>query len=147
MNRAMSRFRRSYIASLATIVVCSVAAILRAAAYQGISGLGGVIPILIFLAIALIPIIPEGGIACHPKSATGVAFFFVFAFGSGLLVGLVEVGLIGHSQNRSVGHPGLMAILPIVVIFLIFFLWLITAVLGLWALLKNPKPNRVPGSS
>lgn len=129
----MSRFRRSYIASLAAIVVYSVAAVWRAAAYQGISGPEGFIPILIFLAIALIPVIPEGGIACRSKSATRVAFFFVFAFGSGLLVGLVEVGLIGHSENRSVGHPGLMEIMPVVFIFLIFFLWLITAVCGLWA--------------
>lgn len=139
----MHIFRSSYIVSLAVNIVYSVAAILLTVACQGIPGLVGALPGLFFLAIAFIPVIPEGGIACRQKSATGVAFFFVFVFGSGLLAGLVEVGLI-HLQNRSVGHPGLMDILTVLILFLAFFLWLITAVCGVWTLLKNPKPQLDP---
>jgi hypothetical protein len=142
MNKAISRFRRSYIASLTLLAVCTVAGATRVAAYQGISGVAGVIPILILLAIALVPVIPEGGIAYRFKLATGLAFFTTFAFGCGLLVGLVECGIIGSRKVRSGGEPSLTEIFLLVYVSVFFVPWLLTATFGAWALLKNPKPNK-----
>ena len=139
MNKAISRFRRSYIASLAVFGVCAVVGIVRIAAYQGISGLWGIIPVLVLLAIALVPVLPEGGIAIRPRLATGLVVVLTIVFGMGLVVGLVEVGIIGSKNVRSGGEP----MLTLVLYTSVFFApWLLTAICGAWALLKNPKPNK-----